>query len=215
MVGFMRRFDVQYQAMKKIVTSGDIGSALMMHAAHRNPSVPDHYTSDMIINDTVVHDIDLARWMFDDEIEAVTVHRPGATGMRRRAWLHDPGSCCWKCRTGCSRRGGGGDGAATATTFAARLSCENRTVELSESAGPLVKVEGGWSGRLDDWRERFVDAFDAEFQAWADAVSARTTTGPSAWDGYAATVACEAGLEAIRRGRQPSSRMTDRPDLYA
>ena len=61
-----------------------------MHAAHRNPSVPDHYTSDMIINDTMVHDIDVARWMFDDEIAAVTVltaaaQPQGAGGLQRPA----------------------------------------------------------------------------------------------------------------------------------
>src|ERR1700760_4923573 len=54
MVGFMRRYDEQYRAMKAIVTGGEIGAPLLMHAAHRNPSVPDHYTSDMIINDSTV-----------------------------------------------------------------------------------------------------------------------------------------------------------------
>src|SRR5689334_24381317 len=72
-VGFMRRFDPQYRAMKAVVTSGEIGAPLLMHAAHRNPSVPDFFTSDMTINDSTVHDIDVARWMFDDEIAAVTV----------------------------------------------------------------------------------------------------------------------------------------------
>ena len=91
----MRRYDEQYRAVKATVTSGDIGAPLLMHAAHRNPSVPDHYTSDMIINDSTVHDIDVARWMFDDEIAAVTVLTPRRSAKARRAsttrcW------CCWK-----------------------------------------------------------------------------------------------------------------------
>src|ERR671919_544404 len=55
MVGFMRRFDPPYRAMKAVVTGREIGAPLLMHAAHRNPSVPDFFTSDMTINDSTVH----------------------------------------------------------------------------------------------------------------------------------------------------------------
>ena len=75
-VGYMRRYDAAYRAMKAVVDSGDIGAPLMMHAAHRNPSVPGHYTREMAITDTAVHDIDLARWMFGEEIVAATVLKP-------------------------------------------------------------------------------------------------------------------------------------------
>ena len=67
--------DLGLKGLKAIVTGGEIGLPLLMHAAHRNPSVPDTYTSEMIINDSTVHDIDVARWMFDDEIAAVRVGR--------------------------------------------------------------------------------------------------------------------------------------------
>jgi len=77
--------------------------------------------------------------------------------------------------------------------------CEDGTVELTESAGALVKRAGTVSARVpEDWRERFVLAFDTEFQAWIDAVTAGGTSGPSAWDGYAATVVCDTGLAALR-----------------
>ena len=64
-----------------------------------------------------------------------------------------------------------------------------------------------------DWRERFIRAYDAEFQDWIDAVAAGAATGPSAWDGYAATVVTDACLEAMRtaarvrssHGRRPAS----------
>src|SRR5918911_1761631 len=68
MVGFMRRYDEAYRAMKATIDAGEIGTPLMFHSGHRNPSVPGHYTSDMIINDTCVHDVDTARFLLDDEI---------------------------------------------------------------------------------------------------------------------------------------------------
>src|SRR6201991_1648479 len=73
MVGFMRRYDEGYRAMKATIDGGEIGAPLMFHSGHRNPTVPDHYTSDMIINDTCVHDVDVARFLLDDEIVGVRV----------------------------------------------------------------------------------------------------------------------------------------------
>ena len=93
--------------------------------------------------------------------------------------------------------------------------CEDGTVELSESPGAVVKRAGQHSGRVPaDWRERFGRAFDAEFQAWVNAVMAGGTTGPSCWDGYAATVACEAGAEALRVGSRVPIVLRDQPELY-
>ena len=72
----MRRYDHAYRAMKEVVDSGDIGTPLMMHSGHRNPSVPGHYTREMAITDTAVHDIDTARWLLGEEIVAAQVLKP-------------------------------------------------------------------------------------------------------------------------------------------
>ena len=51
-----------------------------------------------------------------------------------------------------------------------------------------------------DWRERFAPAFDAEFREWLAAAAKGGATGPSAWDGYVATVVTDAGVAAIKSG---------------
>ncbi len=56
-VGFMRRYDPAYRALKEVLASGAIGAPLMLHSVHRNASVPSHFTEDMAINDTAVHDV--------------------------------------------------------------------------------------------------------------------------------------------------------------
>ena len=53
-----------------------------------------------------------------------------------------------------------------------------------------------------DWRERFIRAYDIEFQEWLDAVAAGRSTGPSSWDGYAAAVVTDACVEAYRTGTE-------------
>ena len=75
-VGFMRRFDRTYREMKALLDSGELGETLMVHCAHRNPTVPEHYTWDMAINDTAIHEIDTMRWLLGEEF---------VTGARRQA----------------------------------------------------------------------------------------------------------------------------------
>jgi myo-inositol 2-dehydrogenase/D-chiro-inositol 1-dehydrogenase len=213
-VGFMRRYDAQYRAMKAVVASGEIGAPLMMHAAHRNPSVPDHYTSDMIINDSTVHDIDVARFMFDEEVAAVTVLKPRVSS-KARDGFNDPLLVLLEMTSGVLVDVEASVNAGFAYDIRGEVVCEDGTVELSESAGAIVKRANSYSGRVpEDWRERFVLAFDTEFQAWVNAVAAGGTTGPSAWDGYAATVTCDAGLAALRSGNREPVVLRDRPDLY-
>jgi myo-inositol 2-dehydrogenase / D-chiro-inositol 1-dehydrogenase len=214
-VGFMRRFDPQYRAMKAVVTGGEIGAPLLMHAAHRNPSVPPHFTSDMIINDSTVHDIDVARWMFDDELAAVTVFKGRRSG-KAAAGFDDPLLVLLEMRSGVLVDVEAMVNAGFGYDIRGEVVCEDGTVELSESAGAVVKRAGRYAGRVpENWKERFVGAFDLELQAWVDAVSTGDTTGPSAWDGYAATVACETGLAALRSGRREEVVLRERPDLYA
>jgi myo-inositol 2-dehydrogenase / D-chiro-inositol 1-dehydrogenase len=214
MVGFMRRYDAQYRAMKDVVAGGEIGAPLLMHAAHRNPSAPDSFTSGMIITETAVHDIDLARWMFDEEIAAVRVLTPRVNG-KARAGLDDPLLVLLETAGGVLVDVEASVNAGFAYDIRGEVVGEDGTVELTESAGVLTKHRGRYSGRVPaDWRERFVQAYDAEFRAWIDAVSAGGTTGPSAWDGYAATVVCEAGLEALRTGERVPVVLRERPDLY-
>ncbi|MBW0116241.1 Gfo/Idh/MocA family oxidoreductase [Pseudonocardia abyssalis] len=214
MVGFMRRYDAQYRAMKEIVAGGGIGLPLLMHAAHRNPSVPDFFTSDMIINDSAVHDIDVARWMFDEEVAAVTVLKP-RTSRKAKAGFHDPLLVLLETVSGVLVDVEASVNAGFAYDIRGEVVCEDGTVALSESAGAVVKRAGTYSGRVPaDWQERFVRAFDAELQCWVDAVAADRSTGPSAWDGYAATVVCETGLAALRSGAREPVVLRERPDLY-
>ncbi|GAX58408.1 Inositol 2-dehydrogenase [Streptomyces olivochromogenes] len=60
-----------------------------MHCPHRNPTVPESYTSVMAAQDTAVHEIDVLRRLLDDEIVSARVITPRATS-KRFAHLEDP-----------------------------------------------------------------------------------------------------------------------------
>src|SRR5262249_49636387 len=88
-VGFMRRYDDAYRALKRDFAAGSIGNALLIHCAHRNPRVPDSYLTDMAIYDTAIHEIDAVRWLLGEEISAVSVFKP-RRNRHGAAHLQDP-----------------------------------------------------------------------------------------------------------------------------
>jgi len=93
---------------------------------------------------------------------------------------------------------------------------ETGTVALGDPSDVIVRRAGQRSGRVPrDWRERFARAYDVELQEWVDAVAAGTATGPTAWDGYAATVVADTCLEALATGQRTQVRLTERPDFYS
>ena len=215
MVGFMRRYDDGYRAMKAVVDGGEIGAPLMFHSGHRNPTVPGHYTSDMIINDTCVHDVDIARFLLDDEITAVRVLTPRRNSLGGED-LTDPVLFLFEMAGGAVVDVEAGANIQYGYDIRGEVVGERGTVELAETNTVVVKSGGRFSGRVpDDWRERFIRAYDTEFQEWIVAASTGASTGPSSWDGYAATVVCAAGLAAMESGERVEVSLRDKPALYA
>jgi myo-inositol 2-dehydrogenase/D-chiro-inositol 1-dehydrogenase len=214
MVGFMRRYDDGYVAMKDTIKRGDIGTPLMFHSAHRNPAVPPHYVSDMIINDTCVHDFDVARWLLDTEITSIQVVKPRRNS-RASEHLTDPLFMVLETASGAVVDVEASINIAFGYDIRGEVVGETGTVELAESNNVVVKRDGQFGGRVpEDWRERFMRAYDLEFQDWVNAVAAGRSTGPSSWDGYAATVVCDAGLEAMKSGNRVTVSLRAKPDLY-
>ena len=72
-VGFMRRFDKEYMQLRALIESGSSGELLGLRCAHRNPSVPDTYINSMLINDSVVHEIDIVHYLTQSPIAAIEI----------------------------------------------------------------------------------------------------------------------------------------------
>jgi myo-inositol 2-dehydrogenase / D-chiro-inositol 1-dehydrogenase len=214
MVGFMRRYDDAYRAMKETLNAGTIGAPLVYYSGHRNPSVPPSVTTDGVLVDTCVHDIDVSRWLLDAEVASAQVFSPRRAGQAAEA-LQDPLLLMLTMANGVIVNVEAAVNVAYGYDIRGEVLGETGTIELAESSRILVKREGQYSGRVPaDWRERFLRAYDVEFQEWLDAVAAGHSTGPSAWDGYAATLVCDAATEAYRTGTPASVSMREKPDLY-
>jgi myo-inositol 2-dehydrogenase/D-chiro-inositol 1-dehydrogenase len=214
MVGFMRRCDDGYRAMKQVIDAGEIGAPLMFHSVHRNASVPPHYVRDMIMSDTCVHDVDVARFLLGTEIVAAAVHTPRKNSLAAEH-LTDPVLFLFEMADGALVDVEASINIQYGYDIRGEVVGERGTVALPETGPAVVKSAGRVGRRVpEDWRERFLRAYDVELQEWIDAASAGRSTGPSAWDGYAATVVCDAGLAATQSGERVEVSLREQPDMY-
>jgi myo-inositol 2-dehydrogenase/D-chiro-inositol 1-dehydrogenase len=214
-VGFMRRYDESYRALTDIIDSGRIGAPLIYFSGHRNASVPEHYTKDMAIVDTAVHDFDVTRWLLGEELAAIRVlaAKPNSLGGE----LQDPLLMTLESETGVLVNVETSVNVRYGYDIRGEVVGETGTAALADR-GLVVLRSGHQAGVAvpEDWRQRFIAAYDVELQEWVSAVaSGEGATGPTAWDGYAAQVVCDAGVKALHSGDRVEIDLGDKPALYS
>ena len=213
-VGFMRRFDPGYVAMKRALADGELGAALIFHCVHRNKQSTGYSTSEGLIANSGVHEIDIARWLLDDEAARAIVVTPKPS---RLTTIRDPQILILQMAGGPVVEVEIFINAQYGYDVRAELVCEKGTVSLQPRSDTVLR-HGGREGVLhgDDWRGRFADAYRIELQAWIDAIAGGgALVGASAWDGYAATAIATTCLDALRTGEPADVRLEPKPALYA
>jgi myo-inositol 2-dehydrogenase/D-chiro-inositol 1-dehydrogenase len=169
----------------------------------------------MVVSDSAVHEIDLVRWLFGEEVAATSILKPRRS-TRTGDGLHDPLIVLLEMASGVLVDVEVFINAGYGYDIRGEIVGEGGTVALADGEAVAVKRDGRRSGRVPaDWRERFGRAFDAELQDWLKAVAAGRPTGPSSWDGYAAAVVTESCLEALRTGHRTAVSLRERPGFYA
>lgn len=74
-IGFQRRFDAGFRAARELVRSGALGTIYGFAMTSRDAlPPPDEYirTSGGQLRDQLIHDFDVTRWLFGDEVEELT-----------------------------------------------------------------------------------------------------------------------------------------------
>ncbi len=213
-VGFMRRFDAEYSALGAIIRNSELGELLMLHHQHRNPSTPEGFTNEMLINDSVVHEFDAIRYFTGEEITSVQVRLGKPTRSAPRG-QHDPQHVLLETESGVLADVEIYVNAKFGYQVATQASFEDGIVSIGGDNGPYVQSAGKWGGNVTPgFEERFGAAYDVEVQAWVDAALRGEIGGPTAWDGYATAACCEAGVEAQKSGEKVKVQLNTKPDLY-
>lgn len=209
MVGFNRRFDPSFSALRRRVAEGEIGSVEVITIISRDPQPPHPgfvERSGGLYRDMMIHDLDMARLLLGEE----------------PAEVHAVGSCLIDPAIGSA---GDVDTAAvilkTASGKIAQITNSRRAsygydqrIEVHGSLGLLsagnqraTTVEhANASGYTRDpvlpfFLERYADAYRLELAAFIEAVLEGAALTPNGEDGLRAQILADAATEAAQTGR--------------
>ena len=214
-MGFMRRFDPGYVQLKQQLDSGAVGPALLLHCIHRNQSASPEQTSAMSLTNSVVHEIDINRWLLGEEYASAQIitGRPTAnTGPGVRdpllVFLQTVSGVVVEIESFVNAQ------------YGYEVRCEVVATEGTLELGDGTFITSARAGHLGkqippQWLGRFGEAYRLEMQAWVDSIRSGTPGGPSVWDGYAATAVANACIAALDTPDAVPVALIEKPALYA
>ena len=214
-VGFMRRNDAGYRHMKENLDMGNIGEALILHCEHRNPDVPDSFTSEMSMTDSVIHEIDTARWLLGEEIVRVRVIA-GKQTPNAAAHLNDPQLVILESESGVLVSVEVFVNAKYGYDVRCEIVGSSGVTSLgSQDLGQYVTNVQRNVTMPANWRIRFGDAYRAEVQDWINGIHAGEARGANSYDGLCATAVAQAAVRAVKTGQTVDVTVPEMPAFYA
>ncbi len=213
-VGFMRRFDEGYIELQKQISGGALGELLALHCAHRNPSVPEWYGNDMLIADSVSHEIDIVRFLTGSPIVSAEVKQLKRNKLAPER-LNEPILVLLETESG------------VIATVEMYVSVQFGYQVITEAVFQRGVSEIGRSNGMTTWEAgrsstgehisyltRFARAYDDEIQSWINAAKLGKIGGPTAWDGYMSVAVVEAGLKSLHSGEKIGAAYVAKPAFY-
>ncbi|TFB71179.1 Gfo/Idh/MocA family oxidoreductase [Cryobacterium glaciale] len=213
-VGFMRRFDTEYMELRELIAGGTAGELLALNCAHRNGTVPDSYTNTMLIEDSVVHEIDVVRYLTDSPIVAIEV-KHGKRNTLSPDHLNEPIFVLLYTESGVLANVEMNVSVQFGYQVKTEAVFQKAIAEIGRTTGMTLWQDGRYGGVENaSFKTRFAAAYDSQIQRWVNATKRGEIDGPSAWDGYLASAACAAGVTALTTGERVDVVYAERPAFY-
>ena len=211
-VAYMRRFDPGYLAMRQALVEDTYGAPLFLHCIHRNAVAPHFMTSDLVITNAVVHEIDVGRFLLGSEFVSAVTISPRASS---KAPTRQPQFVVLESATGVVMDVEAFLDAQYGYDVRAELVCEKGTITLAPHPPVSLRHANMEGYRVEPiWHARFRDAYQSLLRSWVEAVREGRSCGSSAWDGYASTRTADACLRASQTGHRIRIELEARPALY-
>ena len=199
-VGFMRRFDPPYVALRDRVVGGEYGLPLIAHCVSRTVRTYPGGDSASSITQSAIHELDIVPWLLDSPIVEVSwQHGRSSVSSGDR---QDPQFYLMRTAS---------DVLVTVELFLnARYGYDTRcevVMETGTSALTLptqVVTDAERRRAVDypaDWIPRYSDAYRIELQEWIDSIAqGRPSTLATATDGLRAALVADALVESMNSG---------------
>ncbi|SDO75127.1 myo-inositol 2-dehydrogenase / D-chiro-inositol 1-dehydrogenase [Nakamurella panacisegetis] len=204
MIGFNRRFDVSFRAIRDRVAAGEVGRLEQLAITSRDPAPPpDGYVtaSGGLFRDMTIHDFDMARYFLGD---IVSVHATGANLITESGdidsaivVLRSAGGALAQI-TNSRRCAFGYDQRLEAFGATGMLSAGNQLPTMVRYYGP--ERTDAADPYVGFFLERYTPAYRAELDHFLRAVEDGRAPSPSFADGRAALALAEAADESMRTG---------------
>lgn len=209
LVGFNRRFDPNFAAVKERIVNGAIGNVEQVIISSRDPGLPPIAylkVSGGQFRDMTIHDFDMARWLLGEEPVEVyaigsclvdpAVAKVGDTDSVMVLMKTASGKLC---HINNSRRATYGyDQRIEVHGAKGRLMAGNRIATTLEQAdGSAVTTDKP----VYFFLERYAEAYRAELAAFVDALKNKKPMPVGAADGRQAIVLAEAAVKSLQTGR--------------
>lgn len=209
-VGFMRRFDPGYQALKQRLVEGRDGALLMTHSVHRNVEAYPGQDSSATITNSGIHEIDVLPWLSGSPVVGVQWAAGRASSLISER--HDPQFMLLRDAAGALHTVELGVHLQYGYDVRCEAVCERATVELPAVPALVeqtpVVLNAGLARQTfypEDSRARFAAAYRSELAAWIDGIRTgrRHPDAATARDGLRASAVAEALVASMNQGGSP------------
>lgn len=209
MLGFNRRFDPDFVAMKAAIDAGRVGKVEMITIISRDPGAPpaEYITrSGGIFRDMTIHDFDMARWLLGEEVETVMAQASVLTDPKIGE-LGDYDSANVILRTASGKQ------AIITNSRRATYGYDQRIEVLGETGMVSARNQHQANLQFADaqgfhdapllnfFMTRYTAAYAAEISAFVDALRDGTAMPTTTLDGLRALELADAALKSTQSGQ--------------
>ena len=147
----------------------------MIHSCHRNMSQAPGFATDYAVTRVAIHEIDISRWLLDDEYATAQVLAVRQSKNTQGDWLN-PQIMMLTTRSGQRIDVEVQTDGAYAYDIQCQVVGEDGTVSLPDPSAVVKRAGAACSFPImTDWSQRFIEAYDIEFDAWARGAAERRT----------------------------------------
>jgi len=211
-IGFNRRYDPQFSALKQAIEAGTVGNLEMLTITSRDPSPPPvEYieVSGGLFRDMMIHDFDMASWLLDDEIVEVFATAScqvdpeiGNAGDVDTALVTLKTVSGKLCQISNSRRACYGYDQRVEAFGSKGMA---QVANLTESALSITNEQGTVSAKPEYFfLERYNDAYRLELDNFIACIKGEATPVAGGNEGLQSLLLAEAAVESLRTGKAVS-----------